>query len=143
MKLDTFDGKLSQTIALTMKPDWGKTPRQSINSSLSQSGLTLVSRDDLITYGIEFFKPTIIKQTNPLYNSHPLLQPITLLKNTLHTFVSTSEKIPKGEKTGVLLLMNNVHIITYNTSISYLSGLIIIIFSFNKCLKHIQNYRVK
>ena len=31
--------------------------------------------DDLITYGIEFFKSAIIKQTNPLYNSPSLLKP--------------------------------------------------------------------
>ena len=38
----------------------------------------------------------------------------------------------QGEKAGVLLFVNNVHIIMYNTSISYLNGLRL--FSFNKCL---------
>ena len=75
MKLDTFDRWLSQAIALTLKPGLDKVPRQSISSSLSQLALILVSGDDLITYGIEFFKPTIIKQTNTLYNSPSLLQP--------------------------------------------------------------------
>ena len=35
--------------------------------------MVLAPGDDLITYGIEFFKPTIIKQINPLYNSPQLL----------------------------------------------------------------------
>ena len=75
LKLDTFDGWLSQTRALALKPGLDKILRQSIRSSLSQTALILVSGDDLITYGIEFFKPTIINQTNPLYNSPSLLQP--------------------------------------------------------------------
>ena len=44
--------------------------------------------------------------------------------------MTRNEKILHGEKTGVLLFMNNVHIIMYNTPISYLNGLIIIIIFF-------------
>ena len=55
-----------------------------------------------------------------------------------------SEKILQGEKTGVLLFMNSVHIIMYNTSRSYLNGLIIIIIFFQQMLMdYVQNSHVK
>ena len=44
--------------------------------------------------------------------------------------MTRNEKILQGEKTGVLLFMDSVHIILYNTSRSYLNGLIIIIILF-------------
>ena len=40
------------------------------------------------------------------------------------------QKNVQGEKARVLLFMNNVHIIMYNTSRSYLNGLIVIIIFF-------------
>ena len=51
--------------------------------------MILVSGNDLITYGINFFKPTIIKQTSLLYNSPSLLRSTKSQKSTLHIFVST------------------------------------------------------
>ena len=85
---ETTDRWLSQTIALNQI---GAKPNTS--SSLSQSTLILVSEDDLITYGIEFFKPAVIKQTNTLYNLPSLLQPTNHQQNTLHIFVSTFRQI--------------------------------------------------
>ena len=41
-----------------------------------------------------------------------------------------NEKILHGEKVGVLLFKNNVHIIMYNTSVSYVNSLIIIVVFF-------------
>ena len=45
--------------------------------------------------------------------------------NTHKNNIARNENILQGEKGGILLFMNNVHIIMYNISISYLNGLII------------------
>ena len=49
--------------------------------------------------------------------------------------ITRNEKLLHGEKKAVLLFVNNMHLIMYNTSRSYLNGLVIIqLFSFSKCL---------
>ena len=48
-------------MAFILKPNLVKILRQSIRTSLSQSQLTLVSGNDLTTYGIEFFNQTTVK----------------------------------------------------------------------------------
>ena len=76
LKLDTFGGCFSQTIALTRKPKLERISRESKSSALSQLASMLVSGDDFITYGIDLFKPTIMKQTMPVYSSPSSSQPI-------------------------------------------------------------------
>ena len=76
LKLDTFVGWLSRTIALTGKPQLERILRESKSSVLSQLASMLVSGDDFISYGIDSFKPTIMKQTMPLYSSPSSSQPI-------------------------------------------------------------------
>ena len=48
-------------MAFILKPNLVKILRQSIRTSLSQSQLTLVSGNDLTTYGKEFFNQTTVK----------------------------------------------------------------------------------
>ena len=69
LKLDTFDGRLSQTIALTQKPQLERISRESKSSVLSQLASMFVSGNDFITNRIDSFKPTIMKQTMPLCSS--------------------------------------------------------------------------
>ena len=76
LKLDTFVGWLSQKIALTGKPQLERILRESKSSVLSQLTSMLVSGNDFVTYGIDSFKPTLMKQTMPLYSSPLLSQPI-------------------------------------------------------------------
>ena len=52
--------KLSQTIALTRKPQLERISRESKSSVLRQLTSMLVSDDYFITHGIDFFKSTII-----------------------------------------------------------------------------------
>ena len=48
----------------------------------------------------------------------------------MNTHSQQKRKFPTRRKAGVLLFMNNVHIIINNTSISYLNGFIIMIILF-------------
>ena len=58
--------------------------------------------------------------------------------------ITRNEKILQGEKAGVLLFMNSVHIIMCNISRSYLNGLIIVIIFFQwMFMYYIQNSHVK
>ena len=76
LKLGTFDGWLSQTIALKRKLQFERISRESKSSVLSQFPSLLVSGDDIITYGIDSFKPTTMKQTMALYSSSLSSKPI-------------------------------------------------------------------
>ena len=80
LKLDTSDGWLLQTIALTRKPQLERISKDSKSSVLSQLASMLVSGDDFITYGIDSFKPTIMKQTILLCSSLSSSQPIISLQ---------------------------------------------------------------
>ena len=60
-----------------------------------------------------------------------LILTATLLWTHIHkNNLARNEQILQREKTGVLSFMNSVHIIMFNTSRSYLNGLIIIIIFF-------------
>ena len=64
-----------------------------------------------------------------------LISATTILWIHIHKNITRNEKILQVEKAGVLWFMNNEHIIPHNTSISYLNGLIIIIFFKFLCIK--------
>ena len=50
----------------------GQNPETNYEFLLETISIDFSFWDYLIKYGIEFFKPTIIKETNPLYNSPSL-----------------------------------------------------------------------
>ena len=58
------------------KPQFERISRESKSSVLSQLLSMLVSGDNFMTYGIDSFKPTTMKQTMALYSSPSLSKPI-------------------------------------------------------------------
>ena len=63
-------------VALKRKLQFERISRESKSSVLSQFSSMLVSGDDIITYGIDSFKPTTMKQTMALYSSSLSSKPI-------------------------------------------------------------------
>ena len=71
---------------------------------------------------------TLLRWCISCLNQTYLISTTTLLWTYIHkNNITRNEKILQWKKTGVLLFMNNVPIIMYNTSMYYLNGLIIII----------------